>query len=304
MSLVQRTASFAEMSKASAGIAGLLDSKKSLMTSSRLNLSAVDMMLFEFLGENGSAEIDRTVRMTDTKRRGYVSKACTNVAHRIVRDVGNPAGAELDRELGLELVRVVLLRARDVARGLTAASEDVLAMDVGFEKVVRTLRRTVPASSVPNSGRPRKPYKLASLRRYALRTASGVAWNVTGTALRGLVKATRPCTPWHDERTEKLLRMLTRNREVVYEGLEPEPERTSFLLSRRPSFERSLNALSVFGLEAPLPLEHREYRPWPLVKAEEDAAEDAAEDAGVDAGRPSGEGEGRAYVPVTPWAAD
>ena len=36
MSLVQRTASFAEMSKASAGIAGLLDSKKSLMTSSRL----------------------------------------------------------------------------------------------------------------------------------------------------------------------------------------------------------------------------------------------------------------------------
>ena len=264
MSFAERKASAKNLAKTSSSMADVL--KRSLHTSARLDLSPADMMLFEFLDKNWSAELERSVRLTDARKREFLSRACANAAYRVVRGVGGPVGAELDREVGPELVRVVLMRARDVARGLSAVSEDMLTLDRDLEKAARELRRTVPASSVRNSGKPRRHREVASLTRFAMRAASEVAWKVTGTALRSAVKVTQPCVPWHDARTEGLLRRLAMQRQVRSGR---SPERESFSLSRPSSLERAAKTLEFFADDVPLEKEFRHFGCWPAVREAE-----------------------------------
>jgi len=155
--------------------------------SARLELSVLDIMLFEHLDQPDEAALVSSVRLSPKARKILGKKACLRMAREVVKDFGHPPGAEIDRSTGLDLVNVVLMRARDNARGLCSLSRDAISANMEFDDIARHYIDRVPRWTVPNSGRPRKRLTLGRLVQLGLEKASSPIWRGIGYTMRQII---------------------------------------------------------------------------------------------------------------------
>jgi len=152
--------------------------------SARLDLSVLDVMLFEHLDQPDEEALVSSIRLSEKGRKILGKKACLQMAREIVKDFGHPPGDEINRSTGLGLVNVVLMRARDNARGLCSLASDTLSANMEIDGIARRCINNVPGWAVPNSGRPRKRLTLGRLFQISLRKASRAVWRALSYSMR------------------------------------------------------------------------------------------------------------------------
>ena len=156
-------------------------------------ITAVDNQLLRFVSKVDRSRLrSTTLHLVETKRSEIIHRACSQLSRRVVHDLGWRAGTEFRKMHGEELVKAVLLRARDTAKGLQAVTEDMLKLSTSLRDAVITTRNAAPRVAAANKSRMRIRASMPSwLNKYVRGDVVDNAWQM-GTDVVGVVTE----VPW------------------------------------------------------------------------------------------------------------
>ena len=155
--------------------------------------TAMENLLLRFVTKDDRLRFrSKTLHLMDAKRSQILHDACVHLSRRIVHDIGWRAGTEFGKMHGEELVKAVLLRARDTAKGLQAVTEDTLKLSMTLRDAVIVTRDAAPRVAAANKMRMRMRANLPSwLNSYGRGDLVDNVWRA-GTDVVGVITE----VPW------------------------------------------------------------------------------------------------------------
>jgi len=157
------------------------------------NTETLDMenLLLHFVPSDELSRLQNTsLHLAEAKRRRIFHDACQRLARRLVHDLGWRVGTEFERMHGSFLMKAVLLRARDTAKGLQAATTDTVRLSTSLRDAVIATRDAAPRVVLANKMRLRAIMP-SWLNKYGRGDVVDNAWRM-GTDVVGAVTE----VPW------------------------------------------------------------------------------------------------------------